>query len=168
MAITAMTAAGPTPRQPGGRVVVIGVGNEFRRDDGAGPEVLARLRGQLPDDVELVVSDGEPARMIGAWEGASLAVVIDAVRADPAVPGRLHRLVLDEADSAPGSAVSSHGFGLGEAIGLARALDRMPGRLIVHAVEVADTSQGTGFSPAVAAVVGALTSAVLRELRSGS
>jgi hypothetical protein len=42
------------------------------------------------------------------------AVVIDAVLADPPVPGRLHRIALGPADS---HAVSSHGLGLGDAIG---------------------------------------------------
>jgi hydrogenase maturation protease len=147
-----------------GRAVVIGVGNEFRRDDGAGPAVVARLRGQVPDDAELLVSDGEPARMLEAWEGMSLAVVVDAVRAEPAVPGRLHRLVLDQAAAGPPASLSSHGLGLEDAIGLALALDRMPGRLIVHAVEAADLSQGTGLTPAVAAVIDALADAVLRDL----
>jgi hydrogenase maturation protease len=147
-----------------GRSVVIGVGNEFRRDDGAGPAVVARLRGRLPEGAELLVSDGEPARMIEAWEGASVAVVVDAVRAEPAVPGRLHRLVLERGGASPAGPVSSHGLGLHDAIGLALALDRMPGRLIVHAVEAADLSQGTGLTPAVAAVIDALAAAVLRDL----
>ena len=146
--------------------VVIGVGNEFRRDDGAGPAVVARLRGHLPDDVRLLVSDGEPARLIEAWGGASLAVVVDAVRAEPAVPGRLHRLVLREAGAAEGTVVSSHGLGLDCAIGLARALGRMPGRLILHAVEAADVGQGTGLTTAVAEVIDALTAAVLHDLDS--
>ena len=148
------------------RAVVIGVGNEFRRDDGAGPEVVARLRGQVPKGAELLVSDGEPTRMIEAWQGMPLAVVVDAVRAEPPVPGRLHRLVLDCADGAPPGALSSHGLGLEDAIGLAQALGRMPDRLIVHAVEAADLTQGTGLSPAVAAVIDELAAAVLRELSS--
>lgn len=70
---------------PGQRTVVVGVGNEFRRDDGAGPAVIARLRALQPGDeslshVTLALSDGEPGRMIDLWEGARLAVVIDAVR----------------------------------------------------------------------------------------
>jgi hydrogenase maturation protease len=146
------------------RAVVIGVGNEFRRDDGAGPAVVARLHGQVPEGTELVVSDGEPARMIEAWEGMPLAVVVDAVRADPAEPGRLHRLVMDQAAAGPPQAVSSHGLGLEDAIGLALALDRMPGRLVVHAVEAADLTQGTGLTPAVAAVIDALAGAVLHDL----
>jgi hydrogenase maturation protease len=146
------------------RAVVIGVGNEFRRDDGAGPAVVARLYGQVPKGTELVVSDGEPARMIEAWAGMPLAVVVDAVRADPAVPGRLHRLVLDQAAAGAPQAMSSHGLGLEDAIGLALALDRMPGRLVVHAVEAADLTQGTGLTPAVAAVIDALADAVLHEV----
>jgi hydrogenase maturation protease len=155
------------PGTPGRRVVVIGVGNTYRRDDGIGPEILARLAGLAADSVRLVLSDGEPARMIEAWTGASLAVVVDAVQADPPVPGRLHRIVLDRADAPPARPVSSHGLGLGEAIGLARALDRMPDRLVIHAVEAADCGHGIGLTPAVAAAADALTSAVLRDLLAG-
>ncbi len=150
-----------------GRVVVIGVGNEFRRDDGIGPEVLSRLPGRTAGSVRLVLSDGDPARLIEAWTGAALAVVVDAVRADPPVPGRLHRMVIDRSDDPAGRPVSSHGLGLSEAIGLARALDRMPARLIIHAVEAADLGQGPGLSPPVAAAAGALTSAVIRDLAAG-
>ncbi|HXP18526.1 MAG TPA: hydrogenase maturation protease [Streptosporangiaceae bacterium] len=164
-AATGAGAGGPAGEPGGNRaVVVIGVGNEFRRDDGAGPEVLARLRDQVADNVRLVVSDGEPARLIEAWAGASLALVVDAVRADPVTPGRIHRLVLDQAGAEHVRPVSSHGLGLGEAIGLARALNLMPDRLIVHAVEAAEFGFGVGLTPAVAAATDALTSAVLHDL----
>jgi hydrogenase maturation protease len=159
-------------------IVVIGVGNEFRRDDGIGPEVLSRLHGQAADGVRLVASDGEPARMIEAWTGARLAVVIDAVLANPPppapsspptsaspCPGRLHRIVVDRTPTPDVHTVSSHGLGLGQSVALARALDRMPERLIVHAVEVSDVGHGVGLTPAVAAAADALTAAVLRDLR---
>jgi hydrogenase maturation protease len=168
--------AGPGAKHRG--VVVIGVGNEFRRDDGIGPEVLSRLRGQAADSVRLVASDGEPARMIEAWTGARLAVVIDAVLAGPPppaspltvpfhspCPGRLHRIVVDRAPAGDVHTVSTHGLGLGESVALARALDRMPERLIVHAVEVTDVGRGVGLTPAVAAAADALTAAVLRDLQ---
>ena len=75
--------------------MVIGVGNEYRRDDGAGLAVVTSLRDRVPPGVELVLTDGEPTRLIEAWTGAALAVVVDAVRADPPRPGRMHRFVLD-------------------------------------------------------------------------
>jgi hypothetical protein len=55
-------------------MVVIGVGNEYRRDDGAGLAVVARLRDRVPPGVEIVLTDGEPIRLIEAWTGAALAV----------------------------------------------------------------------------------------------
>ena len=58
-------------------------------------------------------------------------------------------------------------MGLDDAIGLALALDRMPGRLIVHAIEAADLSQGPGLTPQVAAV-GPVASAILDDLRAVS
>jgi hydrogenase maturation protease len=160
--------AGPArgPEAGRGRVVVIGVGNEFHRDDGIGPEVVCRLRGRTAPGVELLVSDGDPTRMIEAWTGAAQAVVVDAVLTDRPRPGRLHRLVIGREDLPRDRPVSSHGLGPGDAIALARALGRMPGLLIVHAVEAADVGPGAGLTPAVAAAVQVLTDAVLRDLRA--
>ena len=146
--------------------MVIGIGNEFRRDDGAGPAVLRQLRDLVPPGVELVITDGEPARLVEAWTGAPLAIVVDAVRAHPPQPGRVHRFVLNRPGGGPARAASSHGLGLDDAIGLALALDRMPGRLIVHAIEAADLTQGPGLSAPVAAAVGNVVSAVLDDLQA--
>ena len=164
---TEVSVPAPGAAPPGGEpVVVIGVGNEFRRDDGAGPAVVARLRGQAPLGVQLVVTDGEPARLVEAWTGAALAVVVDAVRAEPPHPGRVHRFVLDRPRLVDplGRSASSHGLGLDDAVGLAVALDRMPGRLIVHAIEAADLGQGPGLTPPVATAVAVVADAVLADL----
>ena len=150
-----------------GPVVVIGVGNEFRRDDGAGPAIVAGLRDRVPPGVRLVISDGEPARLIEEWTGAALAIVVDAVRAEPSQPGRTHRFVLDRPHAGAPRPASSHGLGLDEAVGLALALDRMPGRLIVHAIEALDLTQGTGLTPPVAAAADAVTAAVLNDIGPG-
>jgi len=155
---------------PGGvPVVVIGIGNEFRRDDGAGPAVVRGLRDLVPSGVGLVITDGEPTRLLEAWTGAALAVVVDAVRVsgpEPARPGTTHRFVVDRPAAGAGRTASSHGFGLDDAIALALALDRMPGRLIVHAIEAADLSQGTGLTPPVAAAVGLVATAILDDIGS--
>ena len=150
-----------------GPVVVIGVGNEFRRDDGAGPAVIGELRDRVPSGVGLVITDGEPTRLIEAWTGAELAVVVDAVRAQPPHPGQVHRFVVDRPGAGVARTASSHGFGFDDAIALAVALDRMPGRLIVHAIEAADLTQGTGLTPAVAAAVGVAAAAILDDIGAG-
>jgi hydrogenase maturation protease len=157
-------AAGP--RAADGGIVVIGVGNEFRRDDGVGPQVLANLRTQVADFVRLVRSDGEPARLIEAWTGASLAVVVDAVQGAAATAGLTHRIVVDQAENEAEQvrAVSSHGLGLGAAIGLAQAVDLMPHRLVVHAIEAVEFGFGVGLTPAIADAVEAVTAAILLDL----
>jgi hydrogenase maturation protease len=149
-----------------GPVVVIGVGNEFRRDDGAGPAVVERLRELARPGVALVLTDGEPTRLIEAWTGAALAVVVDAVRGQPPHPGRVHRFAMDRPGAGAARTASSHGLGLGDAVALALALDRMPGRLIVHAIEAADLTQGTGLTPAVAESVDVVAAAVLDDIRA--
>ena len=151
------------PGAPAG-TVVIGIGNEFRRDDGIGPAIVAGLRHRVPPSVRLVISDGEPSRLLDAWTGAALAIVVDAVRAQPPHPGRVHRFVLDRPYGGAPRSAGSHGLGLDDAIGLALALDRMPGRLIVHAVEALDLTPGTGLTPPVAAAAGAVTAAVLADM----
>jgi hydrogenase maturation protease len=135
------------------RRVVIGVGNDLRRDDGLGPAVVARLRAlPLPADVTLAVSDGEPTRLLDLWTGADLAVVVDAVRTGGDHGGHVYELAVD--DLAVTSTVdTSHRVGLGATVELARALGRMPGRLVVLAVDGIDFSWGPDLTPDVAAAV---------------
>ena len=109
-------------------MVVIGVGNEFRRDDGAGPAVVGQLRDRVPPGVELVITDGEPARLIEAWTGAALAVVVDAVRAQPPQPGTVYRFVVDRPGTGTERTASSHGLGLDDAISLAVAQEALGAR----------------------------------------
>ncbi|KUJ66836.1 peptidase M52 [Streptomyces albus subsp. albus] len=160
-------AASPCPRPS--RIAVIGVGNEFRRDDGVGPAVIARLERfaadrPLPDGTGLWSSDGDPGRLIGLWEDAELAVVVDAAHARPRHPGRVHQLELDGCETWQPGAASTHGLGLGTAVELARTLGRMPRRLIVYAVEGADSSLGTGLTSAVAAAVEPLVERIAGDL----
>lgn len=133
----------------GGRVVVIGVGNEYRRDDGVGPHVVGEINRR---GGHAVVCDGEPAGLLLAWADAELAVVIDAVVCEPSTPGRVWQTTVDGLPEVH-AAASSHGLGIPDAVALATALDRMPRRLVVLAVEAADVGFGVGLSPAVAAAV---------------
>ncbi|MEU7580119.1 hydrogenase maturation protease [Streptomyces sp. NPDC041068] len=151
------------------RIAVIGVGNAFRRDDGVGWAVIARLRERAaerppPTGTVLATCDGDPARLIGLWERADLAVVVDAAHAHPARPGHVHRLSLDAGALERARTTSSHGLGLGEAVELARVLGRLPDRLVVYAVEGADTALGAGLSARVEAVVQPLVEDIEDEI----
>jgi hydrogenase maturation protease len=144
--------------------VVIGIGNPFRNDDGIGPTVAAQIEEQRLPGVRVVISDGEPAGLLEAWAGADLAVVVDAIHRVPASPGSIHRLTAGqlEADS---TAASSHGLGMQDALRLGQALGRLPRRVVILAVEAADTGSGTELSKPVATALPEVVAAVMAELK---
>lgn len=139
------------------RAVVIGLGNTFRRDDGLGPAVAAAVEAMRLPGVR-VVCPAETTAILDAWDGAALAVVVDAAAGGR--PGRVRRCDLD--DLTEETPVSSHELSLRQTHELARALDRAPGRVVVVSVDVADTGYGTGLSPAVAAALPEVLDAVRR------
>jgi len=141
-------AAGARPAGP--RVVVIGVGNPMRRDDGAGIATVERARPRLPSGVEVMTLGGEATGLLEAWTGAGLAVVVDAVRWDRPPAGGVTRIDATadpEALSGWGGGTSSHGLGVAEAIALGRALDRLPRRLVLLLVTLTEEGHGAGLSP---------------------
>jgi hydrogenase maturation protease len=144
--------------------MVIGVGNPDRGDDAAGLAVIAQLRGTLPDDVALVQRDGEATGMLDVFENASLLVLVDACTSN-APAGTVHRF-----DAAAGPlpqnlhTASTHGFGAGAAIELARALGRLPPVAIVYAIEGRSFARGTGLSPEILSAVAEAATRVRQEL----
>ncbi|TCC21577.1 hydrogenase maturation protease [Kribbella sindirgiensis] len=144
--------------------VIIGIGNEYRRDDGVGPALVAAIEPCLPDGVRAVLCDGEPAALLDTWAGVPLAIVVDAVQCEPSSPGTIHRYETGEVPGHPGSA-STHALGVPDALRLAQALDRVPDRLVVYAVEAADVGFGTGLSDPVQLAFPELVEAVLAEVR---
>ena len=133
-------------------IALIGVGNPWRHDDGVGWVVAASAGQRVGKAVDVVECDGEPSRLLDAWCDLDMAVVVDAARSG-ASPGTIH--VWDDLPDLPvaSSITGSHALGIAHAVALGRALDRLPTRLIVIAIEVDDTSSGQGLSAAVAAAV---------------
>jgi hydrogenase maturation protease len=149
--------------------VVIGCGNPDRRDDGAGLEVVRRLRGAVADSIQLCEQRGEATGLMAAWEGAEHALVVDAT-ASGASPGLVRRFQVQEHSlAADVRRRSTHDFGLSEAIELSRRLGTLPHRLVVYAIEGEDFGHGRGLSPPVVRAVETVAREILAELeRRGS
>lgn len=143
--------------------VVVGVGNEYRGDDGIGPVVASRIENLHMPGVLVAISDGEPTSLLDIWTGFDLAVVIDAVRCVSPVPGRVRLTDIDLLRRA--GTASSHSLGITDALPLGRVLGRLPARLVVVAVEVACLEPGVGLSEPVASAVPRAAEAVVGELR---
>lgn len=126
---------------------VLGLGNEWRCDDGVGPEVARRLDGR--------VLSGEAIDLVEALDGVDEVVLVDAVSSG-APPGTVHVF-----DAGPEplpvtlfGASSTHALGLAEAVELARSLDRLPHRVLVYGIEGKCFGFGKGLSPEVEAAAG--------------
>jgi hydrogenase maturation protease len=153
---------------PDGRprsVLVIGLGNELRGDDGAGVCVIDRLRADAQaTGIGICERQGEPTELLDAWEDADAIVLVDTMRSG-APAGTVRRF---DASSHPlptqlRASSSTHALGLGETVELARSVDRLPGTVIVYAVEGRAFEVGDALSPQVQAIVAGLADEVLRE-----
>ncbi len=123
------------------RVVVAGIGNVYRGDDGVGPVIAARLGPMLPSSVLVLEGLDDPIELIDAWEGVELAVVVDAV-VSSAKPGTVHQLEISGPLPAMFRRLSTHLFSVAQVIELGAVLERMPDRLVVIGVEAAEVNQG--------------------------
>src|SRR3989304_6351367 len=85
-----MSAPVDADRRGRQRVLVIGVGNPYRRDDAAGRETVRRLRDRAPHIIATLEHDGEGTSLMEAWQGADLVIVVDAVSSGVA-PGTVRR-----------------------------------------------------------------------------
>ncbi len=150
------------------QVLVVGIGNPDRGDDGLSAAVIGRLRGRIPDGVRLLARNGDPLAQIDEWDGCGAVILVDAAMAINE-PGRVHRL-----DLAAGSLplgwpqTSSHAFGLAETVELARNLGRLPANLVLYLVESKSFETGAPLSPAVADAVNQVAELILADLTAFS
>jgi hydrogenase maturation protease len=147
-----------------GAVVVIGIGNQYRRDDAAGLEAVRRIREAAPARVEVVELEDEPTSLIDAWDKAGTVYIVDAVSSG-GDPGTVYRF---DARAEPPPAQfrhrGTHAFSVGDVVELARALDRLPCRLVAYGIEGGRFGAGEGLSPAVERAVREAADQLLAEL----
>jgi len=157
----------PASRVQNGLValVVIGIGNAWRRDDAAGLAVARLLAGALAG-VDVLEREGEPAGLMDTWEGAERLWLVDAVSSG-SPPGTVHRIDLAEQELPPELfRASTHHLGLAEAVELARALGRLPARVVFYGIEGSSFEAGEGMSPGVEMAVGHVADAIRDEVRA--
>jgi hydrogenase maturation protease len=133
----------------GNEVVVIGIGQELRGDDGAGLAVVRRWQKQYPRTANRVRVELCPLPgldLLNVWDGARVAIIVDAVLSD-ARPGSLHELDCRDLTSFGLGSQSAHGFGLAESVELAAelCLDVMP-EIRILAISGSQFELGTGLS----------------------
>jgi len=150
------------------RILVIGVGNEYRGDDAVGLVVARRLRQLSLGNVTVIEESGEGTDLMESWKGADTVIIVDAASSG-AKPGTIHRIDA-RAQRIPTGLLrySTHAFSVGEAVELARAMNRLPPRMVVYGVEGERFDEGTVLSRAVQGSVDAVVDLVLKQLRTAA
>ena len=150
-------------------VRVIGCGNPDAGDDAAGIVAVERARSALAaiPGVE-ILPVVPPLDVVHRLDGADAVVVADAIRTPGGhrPPGTVVRAVAGP-DGLPAeirSSLSSHGFGVAEAFGLAGAIGPLP-HVVVIGVEAEQTAAGRPMSEAVRAALPDLVDSLVREAR---
>lgn len=146
--------AGPEEAARGSRLLVVGCGNPEAGDDSAGIEIVRRWRERGNCGCNLRV---ETAPALGLLEILSLAgtiLFVDAVTSG-GIPGTIYLTPLpcQELEPKAFGSLSGHGWGLAEALALARALGREIPRLFLLGVEAGTAGLGEPRSPAVESAI---------------
>jgi len=127
-------------------ILIIGIGNEYRSDDGAGLVVARELQAKKLPHILVTECSGDGAELMEMWKTADTAILVDAISSE-AKPGTIYRLdALTQPIPASFSFPSTHAFGVAEALGLARALDQLPLCLMIYAIEGKNFAAGKGLS----------------------
>lgn len=143
--------------------LVIGIGNPDRGDDGAGRSVAALLAAR---GMRAVECSGEATALLDLFENESDVVVVDAALSG-AAPGTVAEFDLAAGDDPPRrTGTSTHGFGLAEAVALARSFGALPAHCRLVTIEAAGFEHGAALAPAVADAVAAVAEALAARLEA--
>jgi len=136
-------------------IAIVGIGNPYRGDDGAGWEVIDRLKVDIP----CIKSRGDISELIDLFAQHESLIFIDAC---PDLGVDWKRV---DALSVPINQrlTSTHGFGLSEAIAMAKQLQQLPLCLILYLINGTNFAMSQGLTHAVKESVQQVVEEIERE-----
>jgi hydrogenase maturation protease len=151
------------------RVLVAGIGNVFRTDDGFGSEVARQLAAlPWPDGVRVVDYGIRGMHLaydlLDPWDAL---ILVDALPGTGDA-GTVVVLEIGADDVGAGGQVDAHGMDPATVLANLAALGgRLPPRTLLVGCRVAETGEGMGLTPPVAAAVDEAVRAVQRLVTDG-
>lgn len=140
------------------KILILGIGQSLRGDDGAGLVAVRSWQAQYPltashTQISCELSELPGLGLLDLLAGAKYALLVDAVHTQ-SEPGTLH--ILSESDLAafgPGFG-SVHGWGVAETLALGRQLGQtLPERVDLLGIQVGRLNMGTVLSDPVQASI---------------
>jgi hydrogenase maturation protease len=145
-------------------ILIIGVGNPYRRDDGAGHVAASRIAELGLASVRVLEVSGEGTSLMDFWEDTDCVILIDAVSSG-AAPGTIHRLDASEQEiPSDFFHYSTHAFSVAEAVEMARTLGQLPPQVVIYGIEGSDFGAGEGLTERVSRAVEEVVESIRQEL----
>ena len=147
-------------------VLVLGLGNLLRRDEGLGIRAMERLRAcyTLPAAVQLVDGGTLGLELLSYLEGTERVLILDAALTD-GPPGTLLRAAGDQVPAFFGMRTSPHEIALADLLAVTKLRGTEPHELVVWGMQPAALELGWELSEPVAAHLDALVDAAAAELQ---
>ncbi|MGA1979934.1 MAG: HyaD/HybD family hydrogenase maturation endopeptidase [Sedimentisphaerales bacterium] len=159
-------------RRQNKHILVLGLGNILLKDEGIGVHIAHQLQKQeLLDNVEVIDGGTAAMDMLLSQEGLEKLVVIDAIKAGRK-PGTIYkaRLKAGEMDKLArifccdkDLKISSHQFGLIDALAAAQMCNRAPREIVIIGVEPKEINYGMELTEQVSRKVPEIIKMVLEE-----
>jgi hydrogenase maturation protease len=138
--------------------IVVGIGNPFRGDDGAGWAVIDALEAKNIN-VPLCKQRGDIAELLDVFAQYSNVYLVDActgvnVRID----------VQEQSIPEDNPQTSTHGMGIAQAVALAKNLNLLPKKLILYAIAGKNFNIGDPLSPSLDLEINRVANAIEGEI----
>ncbi len=131
------------------KILCIGIGNEFRQDDGIGIKVAREISAWQDPRIETRLYNRGAVELISNWKDYETVFVTDAVISGK-TPGSIFRFDIPPQElPATLFCTSTHAFNLADVVRLAQTLNALPPRLIIFGVEAHSVDHGQNLTPAV-------------------
>lgn len=146
-------------------LLILGLGNPLRGDDGIGPRTVEQLKQHgLPVEVEALDAGTAGFDLLYWLDGRRRVIIVDA--ADVGLEaGQFARFTPEQVElKGAAEGAGSHQAGLAEVLALARALQRPLPEIVIFGVQPGSLEWATGLTAEVEAAVPLLVRAVLQEV----
>jgi hydrogenase maturation protease len=137
------------------KILVLGIGQSLRGDDGAGIAAIQHWQEVFPESadhpsVSVGTSELPGISLLDDLSGYQAAILVDAVRSG-AEAGHLHLLVEADLAAFAAGSTSAHGLGVSETLALGRKLypDQLPQTVILIGIEAGTVELGDSLSEEV-------------------
>jgi hydrogenase maturation protease len=147
-------------------ILIVGVGNRYRRDDAVGLYVVRKIRQRNIPGIDIIDHCNDAAALIERWSGCELAIIVDCIYDENKSAGEIRRFhpLKESLTALPGRLLSSHSLDLIGAIEIARNLGRLPVDLMVYGIVGRDFDHGEKMTASVMEAADSLVEEIARRV----